>query len=901
MLCTLCVHSSVVLHTDHISFNICHFICFEIEIKKQKTLPFNFVCLALFVDFILFSLLTALFVTNSWSLSSITVRLNNCFMDIKQCCLGLSKPRYQRVLSDENMTSPRVEDDSEDEGGFSHDDDIEGVDDLGLSSSPERFYPAGFVEDRAMSQRAAVQVVGLTKTFQRRGKKGKKRDYALNRCCLEMREGELTVLMGQNGAGKTTLISCLTGSLKANSGRASVLGYNALDSRGMLKLRQSIGICPQEDAVFEGFTPREMLLFYASLKGVEESKCHSEVDAMLSEMGLTVEAKVDSESPKSRLQQRKAADMCVEELSGGQRRRVSIGIALIGDSKFVVLDEPTSAMDPVGKHQVWTLLRRMRAKRTILLTTHLMDEADACADRVAVMAKGQIHCTGSPSFLKRNVGAGYSLTLAKQPIELKDSLSESEVSDVTLSEVSAWVSRHLGKTGQGAASSVSTVRSGEDSVVMTLPFNVNASAFFKNLDVYLKSKGLSESVVYGVEMPSLESVFLTITERALGITASVSNSVNSVKPTGSGQLSEFEDLGIEENNWLRFLRQCKAVARFRLHISFQGRLMSTLGLVLPSSLAFGGGALVLGAMHSLGTEGRCAMIASMLLSCVFTPGFLASELLLEREKGLRHLLTVSGCGVNSFWFGTWMADLVSSQSLPILTLWTVSHVCQIDEWIWHPAFYISSLLFMLHQTLLGSIMSFTFRSSTSASLFGPGMIIVTTILVPCLVVLGLAKVLPPALTDDLPFEKGGTLLYTVATCSPHMLFWSALIAMEAPIDTDPPPSTTVAVSMQCAGCLFLMSCVLFFDSTHTSPIRPTGSKVKDEGEESEDEDVKREQALAEASEPEDLSHFLRLVKLRKEYRSPSGRPVVAVKSISLVVKQGECLGLLGPNGAGIHS
>jgi ABC-type multidrug transport system ATPase subunit len=555
------------------------------------------------------------------------------------------------------------------------------------------------------------------------------------------------------------------------------------------------------------------------------------------------------------------------------------------------------------------LLRRMRANRTILLTTHLMDEADACADRVAVMVKGQIHCMGSPSFLKRNVGAGYTLTLARQTASSKDIASKLVAPN--LKEVVDWVKSHVGgdvggdeldrinslNTCGGAFSNYAG-RSEEDAAVIILPFKVNAASFFSDFDRYLKSKGLSDRIVYGVEMPSLESVFLSITERVLGVESDTFEIKN--------RFDKFDNIGIEEINWQRFVRQTSAVVRFRLHINFQGRLMSTLGAAMPSSLAFGGTSLVLGAIHTMGTEARCGVIAAMLLSCVFVPGFLASQLIDEREKGLRHLLSVSGCETKAFWFGTWIADILSTQTIPILSLWFVSYLFAINEWIWNPAFYISSLLFMLHQSLLGSMMSFAFKSSQAASLFGPAMLLVTTMLVPSLVVLGLAHLLPNVLTDDLPFYRGGTLLYTVAITSPHMLFWSALISMEAPINTNPRPDYSIAIYIQIVECFLMIVWILFFDSSLTSRVQPQDRQYHDEDEnkvELEDEDVMIEQDRALQShddmDGEPSSDYLKLINIRKEFSSSaSGDSFVAVKRVSLVVKKGECVGLLGPNGAG---
>jgi ABC-type Na+ transport system ATPase subunit NatA len=308
----------------------------------------------LFIDFVVFTVLTALFVRNSWTANTLYTILQHRYHIMKHRLFGMSQPRYKSVLDDDHGAQTIVssaldegEGDDEDDGEVY--DEMGGIDELGLgisANSPENFHPPGYVEDRPTSSHSSVQVIGLTKTFQKKGKTGYKREFALNGCCLELRHGELTALMGINGAGKTTLLSILTGSMKANSGKASVLGFNALAPEGLLDVRQSIGICPQEDALFEGFTAREMMYFYARLKGMQEEKCDREVEHMLTEMGLT------SSGGKSSDQSRKAADVQVENLSGGQKRRVSIGVALIGNSKFVVLDEPTSAMDPVGKHQV---------------------------------------------------------------------------------------------------------------------------------------------------------------------------------------------------------------------------------------------------------------------------------------------------------------------------------------------------------------------------------------------------------------------------------------------------------------------------------------------------------------------------------------------------------------------
>ena len=107
------------------------------------------------------------------------------------------------------------------------------------------------------------------------------------------------------------------------------------------------------------------------------------------------------------------ADVAVGNLSGGMKRKVNLGMALTGDSEVVMLDEPTSGMDPEARREIWDLLEDAKKDRTILLTTHYMEEADVLSDRIAIMVKGRVYCNGSPMFLKRQLGTGYSLTMTK--------------------------------------------------------------------------------------------------------------------------------------------------------------------------------------------------------------------------------------------------------------------------------------------------------------------------------------------------------------------------------------------------------------------------------------------------------------------------------------------------------
>ncbi|XP_074202336.1 phospholipid-transporting ATPase ABCA3-like [Camelus bactrianus] len=202
---------------------------------------------------------------------------------------------------------------------------------------------------------------------------------------LNLYEGQITILLGHNGAGKSTTLSILSGLCLPTSGEAYVNGYDI--SKQMVQIRKSLGLCPQQDLLFNYLTVSEHLYFYSVIKGIPRKMRLTETNKMLSTFNL--------------LKKRNAFSM---SLSGGMKRRLSIIIALIGDSKVVILDEPTSGMDPASRRATWDLLQHYKQGRTILLTTHYMDEADFLGDRIAIMVEGSLRCCGSSVFLKKIYG-----------------------------------------------------------------------------------------------------------------------------------------------------------------------------------------------------------------------------------------------------------------------------------------------------------------------------------------------------------------------------------------------------------------------------------------------------------------------------------------------------------------
>ncbi|XP_075384227.1 phospholipid-transporting ATPase ABCA3-like [Tenrec ecaudatus] len=219
---------------------------------------------------------------------------------------------------------------------------------------------------------------------------------AIKDLSLNLYEGQITVLLGHSGAGKSTTLSVLSGLYPPTSGEVYINGYDI--SKNIVQIRKNLGLCPQQDLLFNYLTVSEHLYFYCMIKGVTGKLRTMEIDHMLSAFNL--------------LEKR---DAFSQSLSGGMKRKLSIIIALIGGSKVVILDEPTSGMDPVSRKVTWDLLQHYKQDRTILLTTHHMDEADVLGDRIAILVKGSLQCCGSSVFLKQIYGVGYHVIIVKEP------------------------------------------------------------------------------------------------------------------------------------------------------------------------------------------------------------------------------------------------------------------------------------------------------------------------------------------------------------------------------------------------------------------------------------------------------------------------------------------------------
>jgi ABC-2 type transport system ATP-binding protein len=240
---------------------------------------------------------------------------------------------------------------------------------------------------------------------------------AVDGVSLTVEEGEFFGILGPNGAGKTTTLEIIEGLRQADGGEISLFGQSPWPRDPALLPR--IGVQLQGTAFFERLTAREQLRTFGSLYGVPGRKA----DAMLETVGLTDKA-----------------DTQVEKLSGGQTQRLSIACALVHEPELVFLDEPTAALDPQARRNLWDVLRAINTDgRTIVLTTHYMDEAEILCDRVAIMDRGRILRNGPPAALVRDLDASARVSVASGVISLDEARTLPGADEVTDDQVSLTV------------------------------------------------------------------------------------------------------------------------------------------------------------------------------------------------------------------------------------------------------------------------------------------------------------------------------------------------------------------------------------------------------------------------------------------------------------------------------
>ena len=302
----------------------------------------------------------------------------------------------------------------------------------------------------------AVQTFKLTKEFDGL--------VAVNGIDLEIKKGELFSLLGPNGAGKTTAIRMLCCLLKPTRGSASILGYDIVKTPFAVK--NLIGVSPQDTILSERLNCWENLALIGKVHGLSSHKVKERSKELLKTMGL-VERSKDQ----------------VRKFSGGMKRRLSVAMALVSDPQVLFLDEPTLGLDPQARRTIWEYIAGLKGKKTILLTTHYMEEADSLSDRIGIIDEGRVVALGTSQELKTNTFDVRNMVVSTEKLTAE-----------VIADLHNKYSRVAMTKGELKIS--------------------HKDLDFKEIVDYLHSKGVT---VYSaaLEQPTLEDVFIQITGKKL--------------------------------------------------------------------------------------------------------------------------------------------------------------------------------------------------------------------------------------------------------------------------------------------------------------------------------------------------------------------------------------------------
>jgi len=314
-----------------------------------------------------------------------------------------------------------------------------------------------------------VRIANMHKVFPASGKNKEK--VAVQCVSFGVNDKECFGLLGHNGAGKTTLLNMLTGLFPPTSGVAMVDEYS-IDT-DLPKIYAKMGVCPQHDILWNGLTGTHHLNFFGRLKGFSGKILADMTKKALASVNLAQAGK------------RKAGGY-----SGGMKRRLSVANALVGGPEIVYMDEPSTGLDPASRRQLWDVISKAKTGKSMILTTHSMEEADVLCDRLAIMADGKLQCIGRSFQLKRRFGKGYTFTLTLH--DKSDEASKRlETYIKSLFPSAALISEPIGGTSKFEIS--------RDEVVL--------SQVFSRLQQDMKSQGI---VDWGLTETTLEEVFLKL-------------------------------------------------------------------------------------------------------------------------------------------------------------------------------------------------------------------------------------------------------------------------------------------------------------------------------------------------------------------------------------------------------
>lgn len=645
------------------------------------------------------------------------------------------------------------------------------------------------------------------------------------------------------------MLTGLTSPDLASESDASVYGHSIASE--MEQIRYSMGVCPQHDVLFDNLTVREHILFFAQLKGFSFEEADAEAVLLTKQFELS-----------QRLQN------LGSELSGGQKRKLSVAIAVCGGSKFIVLDEPTAGMDPLARRELWDLLASLRKGRTMLLTTHYMDEADVLGDRVGIMSLGKMQCVGTTQFLKTTFGAGYKLIFDKAAVMNQEDIVQLTTFIKTYIPEASYVEE------DGA----------QNQVLYSLPFNTVSKfgGFFTALEDALEKFHVTN---FGVTITSLEDVFLKVGE---------DHTVTPQKVDGG--------IGAATNYHANFTSQVIGLAQRKLTYALNDFITIPL-ICLPIGASVA--AAVLYATNTISSEesiNDLVACAIYMAAYIGAPGLIAEFIVRERNDKLRNVLTVMGCDFRAYWLGTLLADYIILM-VPTIVLWITWGAASMNDFYtsYGKLTFLFTLVFNLQLIAFSYFFSFIFTSPKSCISLMPILVLVLfitpNIIISILILL--ARAFGTSISDG---TQGSIYLWGTMLITPHGALFSSFLATIYNFSdylSDIPPYGATLAFMLLESCLYL-GYAYHVDSQAVAVVAAEVDPSFDprvlEGLDS-DVAAERERSLQEGAQLQDPLSIQRLRKVFPPKRHGQ-KSVIATEDISFHVEKNEIFGLLGANGAG---
>ena len=337
------------------------------------------------------------------------------------------------------------------------------------------------VNDKTDSTFQGIQLINISKEYQT-GRN--KRLVAVNDLTIQFHSNEITGLLGHNGAGKTTTMGILTGMLKPTSGKI-LKSVHALEINGKMSTHD-IGYCPQQGILYENMTVKEHLMLYANIGKTDKLLANSHVKDLMEKMNLLEKERT-----------------LAQHLSEGLRRCLAVGMAFAGNSALVVLDEPTSGVDSAARRRIWDFILKCKANRTIIVSTHHMDEAEILCDKIAILHKGKLVSHGTPSQLLEKYTNCIQLRITKSLCDEENLINEQN--SALQSNIDQRVHEMVPNCVNIAKSSLK--------VVYNLPLgeHEDIGKYFSLFDTLEKEKDSLHISSFSVSSPSLEEIFSTVT------------------------------------------------------------------------------------------------------------------------------------------------------------------------------------------------------------------------------------------------------------------------------------------------------------------------------------------------------------------------------------------------------